>query len=295
MRRAVALIASRKAALGAAKVSFRDSGFTLIELLATIACTVTLMALCLGGVQSAVSSAHKAREINAARNLVVAYLATAQDDGGRYLPGMDGRVNSTSNPVYKSNGQVVSSPVAARRYPFRLAPYLEDTFNGTILVNKNLKQIQKMTFMDADYYISAFPALGLNVFCVGGVVAANGDVRFDSDCVTTPARAKGSILVFASAGQGSGSDKVDGYCYVAPPTLTWDSPVAKPWADSATWKAGADPKNYGNVDFRYGGKAVCAFLDGSVRMCSVEELADMRVWSPGAAERNDPNYTVGAN
>jgi len=268
-------------------------GFTLIELLAVISCVAILAALLLGAAQSAMASASKVREVNAARNLIAAYASTAADNNGRYLPGMDYQVNLASNPVYRPDGQMVSSALAARRYPFRLAPYLGNSFNGTILVNKNIRQIEKLSGVDYDYRVSAYPALGLNVFCVGGVVLTDGTVRFDADCVTGPARAKGSILAFASAGQGSeGVNEVDGYCYVSPPTLSFSAPVARAWAAADSWKPGADPMNYGYVHFRYGGKAVCAFLDGSVRMCDVEELSDMRLWSPGAAEANAPNYTM---
>jgi prepilin-type processing-associated H-X9-DG protein len=55
---------------------------------------------------------------------------------------------------------------------------------------------------------------------------------------------------------------------------------------------GVDPADFGNVDFRYNGTAVCAFLDGSVRMCSVKELNDMRLWSPNAAEQDNATYRL---
>jgi prepilin-type processing-associated H-X9-DG protein len=44
------------------------------------------------------------------------------------------------------------------------------------------------------------------------------------------------------------------------------------------------------VDGRFDGKAVCAFLDGSVRVLSIDDLRDMRLWSKNAAINNDPNY-----
>jgi hypothetical protein len=50
--------------------------------------------------------------------------------------------------------------------------------------------------------------------------------------------------------------------------------------------------DYGWVDFRYDGKAVAAFLDGTVRMCGPEELADMRLWTHAAIDANDPNYEL---
>lgn len=274
-----------------ASLNSRIRAFTVFELLAAVACVAVLTALCLGTLRSSMTSANKVREINAARNLVTAYLASAADNDGRYLVGYDYTVNST-NVVYNLNGQAVAA-ISGRRYPFRLAPYLGNYFNGTILVNRNVKQLQKDNPLGIDYAVSAYPALGLNMFCVGGVLRADGTVDFGGDCVTRPARARGSILAFASAGAGvEGPNKKDGYCYVSPPTTSSDTPEAKPWGTANSWKKGADPAGYGYVDFRYDDKAVCAFLDGSVRMCSVEELRDMRLWTPSALEANDPNYLL---
>lgn len=205
------------------------------------------------------------------------------------------RANTTTNPVYKSDGQKVGNVRAAQRYPFRLAPYLGNNFDGTILVNKNKKEILKDTGGTGaayDYEVSAYPALGLNIFCVGGLVLANGQVNYDADCISRSANAIGSILVFASGGSGQGKNKMEGYCYVSPPTMAVDSPICQRWDSSDSWSKEKDPMNYGFVDFRYDGRAVCAFLDGSVRMCSVKDLSDMRVWNRNASVTDDPNYQM---
>jgi prepilin-type processing-associated H-X9-DG protein len=62
-----------------------------------------------------------------------------------------------------------------------------------------------------------------------------------------------------------------------------------------TWSEGKSPTSYGNVAFRHDGKAVCAFLDGSIKTLTSEELRDMRLWSPQAARLNAPNYVPGAD
>lgn len=234
------------------------------------------------------------REINAARNLIAAYTATTADNG-QYMPAMDMRHNASTNPVYKADGTIVANVRAAQRYPFRLAPYLNNNFNGTILVNKNIKKIMAATGGSGpnyDYYVSGFPALGINVYCVGGVALNNGSIMFGSDCISTMGKARGSIIAFASAGTGQGAGKTEGYCYVTPPTLTNDSPECKAWDSTGNWKSTSDPMNYGYVDFRYKDMAVCAFLDGSIRMMSVDELKDMRLWNPVAAEQNNPDYRM---
>lgn len=273
----------------------RGAAFTLIELLAVVACVSVLAVLCVGAVQRVFASGSKVKEINAARILVAAYTAAAADGDGTYLAGMDYRINTTTNPVIKPDGQKITNAHAAQRYPFRLLPYLGDRFEGSILVNRNKNQILKASGGNAstyDYILSTFPALGMNIFCVGGVVTNTGMVRYSGDCITTVGKMRGSILAFASAGQGTGNTKMNGYSYVNPPTLGVDSPICQAWGSPDGWDANADPTNFGFVDFRYENKAVCAFLDGSVRMCTVKELSDMRVWTPSAVDMNDPNYVL---
>lgn len=236
------------------------------------------------------------REINAARTLVQALQTSAEE--GAYLPGMDYRAGKPDFPVYNPDGKEVTGHPATR-YPFRIRPYLENRFDGTIFVNQNKKEILKRTGGTGgfyDYYVSTFPALGMNIFGVGGVVRedryGNAYVFKEEDCITRPATMLGSILAFASAGSGSGSGRTHGYCYVTPPTMETDSPTCQQWKPAEEWTEDQDPMNFGFVDFRYDGKAVCAFMDGSVRMCSVKELSDMRVWTRSAAEANDPDYSM---
>lgn len=270
----------------------RACGFTLIELLAVTAVLGILTALGVGVAQSTMTSAFKTREVGAARHLMVALASSTADGDGRYLAGMDLRVNTTTNPVYNLEGEKITNLRAAQRYPFRMAPYLGNNFDGTILVNKDISQLRKSSGSNYDYHVSAFPALGMNIYAVGGVVFKSGETAFANDCISTPAKTIGSILAFASAGQGRGAKKMDGYSYVSPPTLSSDSPICQPWDNPDTWDEDADPMNFGFVDFRYDGQAVCAFLDGSVRMCKAEQLDDMRLWTPTAADLDDPNYQM---
>jgi prepilin-type N-terminal cleavage/methylation domain-containing protein len=275
--------------------SHEATGFTLIELLTVVTIIGILSVIGIGVAKGALASAHKAREVNAARNLVTAFLSTATDGDGNYLPGMDMRVNASTNPVRKPDGQIITNSRTAQRYPFRLAPYLGHQFDGIVLVNRNIAKIQQAaggSGANYDYYVSAYPALGMNIYCVGGVMRSNGTVAFDTDCITTPSRMKRSILAFASAGSGQGTAKIEGYCYVTPPTLSSDSPICKQWGSSTTWSRSVDPADFGNVDFRYNGAAVCAFLDGSIKMCSAKELNDMRLWNRNAAEEENATYRL---
>ena len=262
-----------------------SKGFTLLELLVVTAIVALLAGLCFPVFQSVLSKARSTKEIQAGRTLIAAYVAAAADRDGVFLPGYDRTVGELTLP----NGQPVSGP-AAQRYPYRLAPYFSNRMDGTILVNNNAKQI---TTTDT-YMVSCFPALGMNYLFVGGDVSAAGVMTYPNECISRQAMVSGSPIVFASAagdgsasgGAGATSPRVDGYCILTPPHLTG------PMWSTAPWKSGASPSSYGNVDPRYSGKAVCVFLNGSVRMLSIAELQDMRLWSRNAAEQNNPNYTI---
>lgn len=263
----------------------RRAAFTLIELLIVIAVLGILTAVGLAAVGPALARAAAARESAAARNLSVAYHLYAGENNGRLMPGMD----FTVTQLIKTNGKPLQPAHAGQRYPFRLAPYFADQIAGTLLVNRNVAQIASTTPPGSgmyDYMVSCFPALGMNYYYVGGCVTAAGDTVYPDDCATSQAQAEHSLLVFASGGAQDSSTRMDGYNILTPPKLTgglWSQPA---------WKEGADPANYGNVDARYGGRAVCAFLDGSVRMLTIAELRDMRLWSKQAAARNDPDYAI---
>jgi hypothetical protein len=131
-----------------------------------------------------------------------------------------------------------------------------------------------------DYGLSVFPAFGINRYLVGGRINSSGSVEYPSECIQKVAQAEKSPIVFISAG----TTDVDGYEYVIPP----NGPSGQ-WS-AAKWTKDSDPGNYGYVAARFDGKAVAAFLDGSVRVMSLDDLRDMRFWSKNAAINNDPNY-----
>jgi prepilin-type N-terminal cleavage/methylation domain-containing protein/prepilin-type processing-associated H-X9-DG protein len=257
-----------------------QSAFTLPELLVTIGILAVLVVMSSAAYHSVMSKTASAVETTAAKSLVAAYQAAAADQGGRFLPAVD----SGATNVLNSQGKSISMKQARARYPFRLAPYFGYDLDNTLLVGRNKSQIAKEMGNLVqpgspmyDYAVSAFPALGINRHFVGGTAGAADP---NAECVRTSAQADQSIIVFASAGSSS----IDGYEYVRAPGV----PGAG-WS-GAPWKDGADPGDYGYLHPRHGGKAVAAFLDGSVRMLTLDELRDMRLWSRNAALRNDPDY-----
>lgn len=256
-----------------------SSGFTLIELLVTVSIIAVLAGLATAGAQRGLAKAKETREISAARNLITSYLSVLTDTGGQCLPGYDRTVKSLTLP----DGSVVAG-VSAQRYPFRLAPYFNYQFKGTIEVNDNVSQLEAARKNgNYNYMASVCPALGINGYMVGGNKQANGKTDYESDCATTQARGGANLLVFVSAG-GPGGMK--GYDIVTPPNLT------EPRWSKSPWVKGVDPSIYGNVDARHDGRAICAFFDGSIRSHSIDELRDMRLWSANAATYDDRDYII---
>jgi len=257
------------------------AGFSLVELLVGVAILGLLAGVSGAAYQKAMGKASMAAEVSAAKNLTQAYLLSASENGGRYLAAYDN--TARNQPILNSQGRPLGMPEAKCRYPFRLAPYFNNQMDGTILVNRNEAQIIRIMGARGtmyDYGLSVFPALGINRFLVGGSVSANGTVEYGAECIQTLGQAEKSVIVFVSGG----SDEVDGYEYVIPP----NGPRGQ-WS-SAKWTKDSDPGNYGHVAARFDGKAVAGFLDGSVRVLSLDELRDMRLWSKNAALANDPNY-----
>jgi len=252
-------------------------GFTLVELLVVITIITVLAALGFSGTQAAMKAGRKTKEIGAAKSLVTAYAAYPADNNGMLLAGNDRRISY----VQLADGTTVSGP-AANRYPYRLLEYMGGQLDGTILVNQNATKLSPTDH----YLVSLYPALGMNYVFVGGDLTSSGVVTLPNECVTSLGQAKSAPLVFASAANGEDGDgRVDGYCFLTPPKTS--GPM---W--NGTWSEEASASDFGHVDARWNGKAVCAFLDGTVRVIGIEDLKDMRLWSTNAALADNADYTI---
>lgn len=253
--------------------------FTLLELLVVIAILAVLAGVGSAALLSAAGKGDMAAEVNAAKTLVAAYQSAAADNNGNFLPAYD----SSAPAVKNAKGQAISMPEAKKRYPFRLAPYFDYAIRGTLLVGENERQFMEAMQLSSpsgtmyDYAVSVFPALGINRYFVGGT---SGVADTSNECINTLAEADRSVIVFIS----SAAEGVNGYEYVRAPGAPGGNWSAAKWTDQS------DPGNYGHVHPRYNGKAVTAFLDGSVRMLGLDDLRDMRLWSRNAALQDDPAY-----
>lgn len=253
--------------------------FTLIELLVVVAILAILAAVGSAALLSAAGKGDMAAEMSAAKTLIASYQAATADNNGTLLPAFD----SSAPAVKNGSGKSVSMPEAKKRYPFRLAPYFNYAIKGTLLVGQNERQFMEVMQLGSpsgtmyDYAVSVFPAFGINRHFVGGTSGASDT---NNECINTIGEADRSVIVFISAG----TEGVNGYEYVRAPGAPGGNWSSDKWTDKS------DPGSYGHVHPRHNGKAVAAFLDGSVRVLGLDDLRDMRLWSRNAALQDDPGY-----
>lgn len=233
----------------------KEHAFTLIELLVVIAVVAVLAAIAVPVLANSSQSARRASEAAAARSISAAMQMYASENNGAVLPGY-----VTTTGVTGSQGEALSGE-KAKRYPWRLAPFLGgDTRNSFLASGQKIDGGGNLS-----YLISLVPSFGMNTRFVGGdesqslnpfnrrlaarFVEQGGVTRMSQ--VMRPSQ----LIAFVSASyDGSmGGEKQPGFFKVDYPDR--------------------------NVDFRHAGeKALVVFLDGHTEMLTREALSDERLW-----------------
>src|SRR5690606_13640784 len=103
------------------------------------------------------SAARRAVELAAAKQLILAYLTYADDHRGGLLPGeipepmMRDRNGQPLVEARDDNGNRVSDLIASR-YPWRLAPWLEQDFRGMIIDKPTYRRLAALPDDPTGYY-----------------------------------------------------------------------------------------------------------------------------------------------
>jgi prepilin-type N-terminal cleavage/methylation domain-containing protein len=235
-----------------------NRGFTLIELLVVVAVIGVLTAIALPILSGAGKRAKLASEIAAAKSVTAGMQMYAADNNGAVLPGF---YTPPAGQVVNKDGVEIGGQ-EAKRYPWRLAPYL-----GYDVKKAFLASGQKIPNPgDMDYMVSLVPSLGMNTVWLGGDERKSASnpfnprfaARFTQNGGATrmsQIHAPSRMIAFVSAvysDQRMGG-KQPGYFSVEHPA--------------------------GNVDFRHAkDKALVVFVDGHTELLGRQELQNDGLW-----------------
>jgi prepilin-type processing-associated H-X9-DG protein len=190
----------------------------------------------------------------------------------------------------------------ARRYPWRIAPYMDYNFRGLYDDPRLLDAYTAPNVSNRQYVLSISPSYGINADFVGG--KSEPGLGFNTNALRVygqfyvtrldQVRRADRLLVFASARGVDGTEGqagflnavVPGFHMVSAPSLLTPRWSAQPFAEDA------DPELHGNVHPRHAGKANVAHADGHIAAMGIDDLRDMTRWSNQAAR---PDWVLGQN
>jgi len=300
--------ANGSANLGRGKCPLRrllgDRAFTLIELLVVIAVIAVLISIMAPSLSRARQLAKQTKELNASRQLMLAFTCYAGDNRSAVLVGLPSEAMVNGGMVVNDDKGNRLFGLSAQRYPWRIAPYFSGSFAALYDNPKILSDLRaadsayEQMGVHYPYIVSLYPSLGMNMALVGGSDKHGANDKNVVKVIGRPyvtridePRRPSRLLTFVS-GRGDeqaslpGLGKIDGNFWVEPPY--W---LKKQWGEvyqtnplnaKNPTQSGTVQANSGNVSLRYSAKAVAATFDGHAEMLGWSDLNDMTRWADKA-------------
>jgi len=250
----------------------KNYAFTLVELLVVVAIIAVLAAIAVPVLANSGKGARQASEIAAARSISSAMQLYASENNGAVLPGFH---LARNEKVTDGDNNLIPS-TAAKRYPWRLAPYLGYNVQAAYLASgQKIKDSSQLQYM-----VSLIPSLGMNTVYVGGNETKPNPFNLNPRT--------GPRLAQQFAEQGGISRMIQAH---RPSQLI--AFVSAVYSDSRM--DGEQPGYFSveypdkNVAFRHAAdKALVVFLDGHTELLDREQLRNERLWK----NLPDPNYAM---
>lgn len=278
-------------------ISIRKHGFTLIELLVVIAILSLLVSILLPSLTRAKALAKEVVGMTNCRSLMRAYTFYYMENDDALLYGYSpGSVGDTVLSIQDEQSGHSFGPPVVNRYPWRISPYLEDTW-GVIYSHESFpprpaQQDSTSEAFSKAYAMSVSPTFGINAVFVGGYFSPFYEGFINQGTTAQPNRGRhvvfgatevrrpSELIVFAdSKMRGGGQESGDkGLYWVTPPRAN-----GQKWrVDNGKIVVTDKSSTIGIPEGRFTDRTITGFFDGHVEALGASKLDDMRLWANGA-------------